>query len=114
MFGKLIPVRPNQYIRSAMIKKPNEIYIGDAIKEMVDYYNLKGRLGESNVLAAWEKIVGTMIAKHTTNIYIKRRKLHVVLDSSVIRNELSFAKSKLIKMLNEEAGETVIDEVVLL
>lgn len=97
-----------------MIKKPNEIYIGEAIKEMVDYYNLKGRLGETNVLAAWEKIVGTMIAKHTTNIFIKRRKLHVVLDSSVIRNELSFAKSKLVKMLNEEAGETVIDEVVLL
>lgn len=97
-----------------MIKKPNEIYLGDAIKEMVDFYNLKSRLGEANILGAWEEIVGTMIAKHTTNIYIKRRKLHVVLDSSVIRNELSYAKSKLVKMLNDKAGAEIIDEVVLM
>jgi predicted nucleic acid-binding Zn ribbon protein len=97
-----------------MFKKPNEIYVGEAIREMVDFYNLKGRLGETNVLGAWEKIVGTMIARHTTNIYIKRRKLHVLLDSSVIRNELSYARSKLVKMLNDEAGESVIDEVVLM
>lgn len=97
-----------------MIKKPNEIYLGHAIKEMVDFYNLKGKLGEANVLSAWEKIVGTMIARHTTDIYIKRRKLYIVLDSSVIRNELSYAKSKLLQLINEEAGETVVDEIILL
>jgi hypothetical protein len=97
-----------------MFKKPNEIYIGDAIREMIEYYNLKSKLGEANVLGAWENVVGTMITRHTTNIYIKRRKLHVVLDSSVIRNELSFARSKLVKLLNDEAGEPVIDEVILM
>lgn len=97
-----------------MIKKPNEIYLGDAIKEMVDFYNLRGKLGEANVMGAWEKIVGTMIARHTTDIYIKRRKLHIVLDSSVIRNELSYAKTKLLQLLNEEAGQAVVDEIILL
>ena len=97
-----------------MIKKPNEVYIGEAIREMVDFYNLKNRLGEAGIIGAWEKVVGTMIARHTTNLYIKRRKLHVVLNSSVIRSELSFAKSKLVILLNQEAGEEVIDEVVLL
>lgn len=97
-----------------MIKKPNEIYLGEAIREMIEYFNLKGKLGETNILDSWEKIVGTMIARHTTNIYIRRRKLHVVLSSSVIRNELSYAKSKLVKMLNEEAGDSVIDEIILL
>lgn len=97
-----------------MIKKPNEVYIGEAIKDMVDYYNLKGRLGEAKIMGCWEKVVGTMIAKHTTNLYIKRRKLHVVLSSSVVRSELAYAKTKLLKLLNDEAGETVIDEIVLL
>jgi predicted nucleic acid-binding Zn ribbon protein len=95
-----------------MIKKPNEIYLGEAIKEMISYYNLNNRLGEANIIGAWEKVVGTMIARHTTNLYIKRRKLHVVLDSSVIRSELSYARSKLVDMLNQEAGEKVIDELV--
>jgi len=97
-----------------MFKKPNEIFLGEAIRGMIDYYNLKHRMGEAGVIAAWEKVVGTMIARHTTNLYIKRRRLYVVLDSSVIRNELAYAKSKLAKMLNHEAGEHVIDEVVLM
>jgi len=97
-----------------MIKKPNEVYVGEAIREMIDYYNLEGKLHEARIIGSWESIVGTMIARHTTNLYIKRRKLHVVLDSSVIRNELSFARSKIVKLLNKEAGAAVIDEVVLL
>jgi len=86
-----------------MIKKPNEVYVGDAIREMIDYYNLEGKLYEARIIGAWEGIVGTMIARHTTNLYIKRRKLHVVIDSSVIRNELSFARNKIVKLLNKEA-----------
>lgn len=97
-----------------MIKKPNEVYVGEAIREMIDYYNLEGKLHEARIIGSWESIVGSMIARHTTNLYIKRRKLHVVLDSSVIRNELSFARSKIVKLLNKEAGAAVIDEVVLL
>lgn len=97
-----------------MIKKPNEVYVGEAIREMIEYYNLEGKLHEARIIGSWESIVGTMIARHTTNLYIKRRKLHVVLDSSVIRNELSFARNKIVKLLNKEAGAAVIDEVVLL
>ncbi|HHN48878.1 MAG TPA: DUF721 domain-containing protein [Bacteroidales bacterium] len=97
-----------------MIKKPNEVFLGEAIKEMVAYYNLSGKLREAGIIGAWEKVVGSMIARHTTNLYIKRRKLFVVLDSSAIRNELFYAKSKLVKLLNDEAGEQIIEDVVLL
>ncbi len=97
-----------------MIRKPNEILVGDAIREMTEFYNLSGRLTETCVLSAWEKIVGTLITKHTTNLYIKHRKLYVVVNSSVIRSELSYVRSKLVRMLNKEAGEKVIDEVVLM
>lgn len=97
-----------------MIRKPNEILVGDAIREMTAFYNLSGRLTEAGVMSAWEKIVGTLIARHTTNLYIKHRKLYVVVNSSVIRSELSYVRSKLVRMLNKEAGEKVIDEVVLM
>ncbi|MGB4204157.1 MAG: DUF721 domain-containing protein [Bacteroidales bacterium] len=97
-----------------MIKKPNEIFLGEAIREMIDFYNLSGHLTEAGVISAWEKVVGTMIAKHTSNLYIKNKKLYVVINSSVIKSELSYVRSKLVKMLNKEAGEEVIDEVVLM
>ena len=97
-----------------MIKKPNEIFIGEAIREMIEFYNLSGHLTEAGVIYAWEKVVGTMIAKHTSNLYIKNKKLYVVINSSVIKSELSYVRTKLVKMLNKEAGEEVIDEVVLM
>ncbi|MDZ4203704.1 MAG: DUF721 domain-containing protein [Bacteroidales bacterium] len=97
-----------------MSLKSNEIKLGAAIKELLEAYKLSGRLNETRVIGAWEGIVGSMIAKHTTNIYIKRRKLYVVLDSPAIRNELSYARTKIVQMLNDSAGEQVIDEIVLL
>jgi predicted nucleic acid-binding Zn ribbon protein len=97
-----------------MIKKPNEIFLGEAIREMVNYFRLKDKMIEARIIGAWENVVGSMIAQHTSNLYIKKRKLYAVIDSSVIRNELSYARSKLVKLLNKEAGENVIDEVVLM
>lgn len=97
-----------------MIRKPNEIFVGEAIREMAEFYNLDQRLRESKVIGAWEQVVGTMIAKHTTNLYIRRDKLYVVIGSSAVRSELSFSRTKLVSLLNKAAGEKVIDEVVLM
>lgn len=57
--------------------------------------------------------MGAMIAKHTTDIYIKHKQLFVTLDSAALRNELVLAKSKIVKMLNDAVGTEVINEVVL-
>ncbi len=97
-----------------MSPKSNEISLGEAIKDLLRAYKLNNRLYETRLLGAWESTVGTMIAKHTTNIYIKRRKLYVVLDSPAIRNELSYSRTKLVQMLNLSAEHSVIDEIVLL
>lgn len=97
-----------------MSPKSNDIRLGEAIKDLLDAYKLTNRLYETRLLDAWESTVGTMIAKHTTNIYIKRRKLYVVLDSPAIRNELSYSRTKIVQMLNMSAEHTVIDEIVLL
>jgi predicted nucleic acid-binding Zn ribbon protein len=54
-----------------------------------------------------------MIAKHTKDIYIKNKQLFVTLDSSALRNELSMAKTKIIKMLNEAVGSEIINDIIL-
>jgi predicted nucleic acid-binding Zn ribbon protein len=57
--------------------------------------------------------MGAMIAKHTKDLYIKHQQLFVTLDSAALRNELSLAKTKIVKMLNDEVGSQVIVEVIL-
>ncbi|MDO9185237.1 MAG: DUF721 domain-containing protein [Bacteroidota bacterium] len=95
------------------MSKHNEHSLKDAIQLLLKTYKLDDRLAERRLISSWESVMGSMIAKHTTDIYIKHQQLFVTLDSAALRNELSLAKSKIVKMLNDEVGKSVINEVIL-
>ena len=95
------------------MSKHNEHSLKEAIEQLLKTYNLDDRIAERRLVSSWESVMGGMIAKHTTDIYIKHQQLFVTLDSSALRNELSLAKSKIVKMLNEAVGRNVINEVIL-
>jgi predicted nucleic acid-binding Zn ribbon protein len=95
------------------MSKHNEHSLKDAIQLLLKTYKLDDRLAERRLISSWESVMGSMIAKHTTDIYIKHQQLFVTLDSAALRNELSLAKSKIVKMLNDEVGKNVINEVIL-
>lgn len=95
------------------MSKHNEHSLKDAIQLLLKTYKLDDRLAEKRLISSWESVMGSMIAKHTTDIYIKHQQLFVTLDSAALRNELSLAKSKIVKMLNDEVGKSVINEVIL-
>ena len=91
----------------------NVTSLGDAIKEFLKRNRLERGHTEAILISTWEKVVGGMIARHTTNMNIYKRTLYVQLDSAALRNELTYAREKIRKALNKEAGEEVIDEIVL-
>lgn len=95
-----------------MIKKSNEATLGQVIRELLNTYNLTDKLTEVRLVNSWESVVGKMIAKHTINLKVKKRKLFVKLDSAALTNELTYSKSRIIDMLNKEAGEKVIFDIV--
>ena len=95
------------------MRKTNNQSLKEVIEQMLNTYRLKGKLNEVEIINSWEGIVGKMIAKHTSEIYVRNKKLFVHLDSSVVREELSYAREKLLKSLNDVVGEDVITEIVL-
>ena len=97
-----------QYIRRSQ-EKP----LKAAIEEFLDSYHLRDKLNEAKVIAAWEKVVGEMVAKNTGNLHIRNKALFVKVGSAALRNELVFARTKIINALNREVGERVIEEIVL-
>ena len=94
-----------------MMRKSNEQSLGQVIEELLGTYKLKAKLTEFRLIDSWEKIMGSAIAKRTEDLFINKRVLHVRLNSSVLREELFIAREKIKEMLNDEAGETVIDEI---
>lgn len=95
------------------MSKHNEHSLKEAIDQLLKAYKLDDKMAEKRLIASWDSVMGAMIAKHTKDLAIRNKQLFVTLDSSALRNELSMAKTKIIKMLNDEVGQEVINEVIL-
>jgi len=95
-----------------MIKRDNEYTLKEVLQQLLKAYRMEDKLQEADVINAWEKVVGSIFAKHTQKLSIKNRILYVSLDSAPLRSELAMARTKLTEMLNKEAGKKVIDDIV--
>lgn len=97
-----------------MAKRNNEhISIADALKEFVETNKLETGLDKVNVADAWAKLMGNGVNNYTTAVTLERNTLYVQLSSSVLREELSYGKEKIIRMLNEEMGKELIKKLIL-
>ena len=97
-----------------MAKRNNSILnIQDALKDFVESNNLNKGLNKVNVRDAWVKLMGNGVNNYTTSVDLKNETLYVQLNSSALREELSYGKDKIVTMLNEELGENIIKKIVL-
>jgi hypothetical protein len=96
------------------VRKSNEQSLQEVIDDLLDAYKLRGKFNQKKIIASWERIMGKTIANRTDAIFFRENKLIVKLNSSVLREELSFSKNKIIQLLNEDIGEEVVKEVVLI
>jgi hypothetical protein len=95
------------------MRRNNTRSISEVISEYVEAYKLKGKLSEITLIKSWPEVVGDKIAAKTLELKIQHRKLFVKIHSSILRQELMMIRSELVKRLNDKAGESVIDEMVL-
>jgi len=69
---------------------------------------------EAKIKNEWPVIVGKTIAKATTRLEFRDRKLFISLNSSIIRNELLMLRTQLVDVVNAKAGGNIIDDVVIM
>ncbi len=89
----------------------NEQTLKQAINRLLEIYKLDRGVDEASVVASWEELMGAPIARRTRNIFFRNGKLVVQLDSATLRHELNMGKEKLITLLNEKAGKTVVKDI---
>ena len=97
-----------------MSKRENEyLSISDLMKTVIKENNLTKGMRQMNVKEVWEKLMGNGVVSYTDSVQLQNKTLIVKLKSSVLREELSYGKEKIIKMLNEELGEVLITKLML-
>lgn len=97
-----------------MAKRKNEnLNMGDALQEFIKENRLQKGMDKVNAREAWAKLMGNGVNNYTTSIELRNETLFVSLSSSVLREELSHGKTKIINLLNEELGRELVKKLVL-
>ncbi len=95
------------------MRKSNTQKISEVIEEYLKNSGLTPKLKKARIINHWEELIGKAIAKRTTSIYIKKKTLFVSLNSSVVKNELMMMRQQIIDAINKEAGEIMIEKIVI-
>jgi len=97
-----------------MAKRENDSFsIEDLMQLFIKENNLSKGMQKIKVAETWAKMMGPGISNHTSSVKLQNRTLIVRLTSSVLREELSYGKEKIIKMMNEELGNELISKLML-
>ncbi|WP_422080744.1 DUF721 domain-containing protein [Ulvibacterium sp.] len=97
-----------------MAKRNNTgLPLGEALREFIKENRLEKGIDQVNAKEAWKKVMGKGVCNYTTAVELRSETLFVALSSSVLREELSLGKSKIIVMLNDELGKDIVKKLVL-
>jgi hypothetical protein len=94
-------------------RKNSSIPLSDALNEFIKENKLEKGIDKVSAREAWANLMGNGVNNYTTALELRNDTLFVSLSSSVLREELSHGKSKIISMLNEELGKELIKKLVL-
>ena len=94
--------------REFKIKKVNSI-----LNNIIENSSLEGGLNNIKIQTIWKKTMGDNINSYTSEIALRKHTLYIKLSSSVLREELSYGKEKIIKLLNEELNAEIIRKIIL-
>ena len=86
--------------------------LGDALEQMFDSFNLKGKADQTSIITTWEELMGKTIASRTRKMFFKGNTLYVELSSAPLKQELILSKEKIIKLINENVGDKTIEDIV--
>ncbi len=97
-----------------MAKRHNEsVAIKDLMKSFINENNLSKGMKKISIKESWEQLMGKGVASYTEKVELKGSTLHVKLSSSVLREELSYGKEKIIEMMNDALGSEEIKKLLL-
>ena len=85
--------------------------VGEVIKELLNNYDIASKFNEAHIITSWDKLMGPSVTKYTVKIEVEKRILFVKLSNAALKQELSYARQKIKKMLNDEVGEEVLLDV---
>lgn len=90
----------------------NDSSVGDVLKHIIEANKLQPGIDQIAVKEAWISLMGNGVNSYTKDVTLRKNMLYVELTSAVLRQELSYGKEKIIRMINEEFRRDIVKEIV--
>lgn len=97
----------------AIKRLTNENSISEILQHFIEINKLEIGFDRVDVEQAWKNLMGSGVNVYTKEVVLKGSTLYVSLSSSVLREELSYGKAKIIKMLNDELRKEIVTNLIL-
>ncbi len=95
------------------MRNANDDTLKDVLKQFVNSKGVKPKVLQAKIVSMWPQVMGQTIANYTTQIVLKKEILYLSISSSSLKQELTFGKDKIVKIINEELGEAYLKDVVI-
>jgi predicted nucleic acid-binding Zn ribbon protein len=87
--------------------------LGKVLSEIIESKALYRGITNEKINGLWNQLLGDNISQFTNKVELRNETLYVSLKSATLREELSYGKGKIMRMLNEEMGKETIKKIIL-
>ncbi|MCK5906847.1 MAG: DUF721 domain-containing protein [Flavobacteriales bacterium] len=102
------------YKKKYKFTRRNEpISLSEGLKGVFSEYRIEEKLDIVEIRNRWNEIMGGAISNKTSSINLNNGILRIKITSSVLLQELSFAKDKIKSHMNAALKKEIIKEVIL-
>ena len=91
----------------------NNMELKNIINTFLKENKLEKGLLNIEVKKAWFELMNNGVANYTTDVSLRKKTLYIKLSSPALKEELSYGKEKLIKLINERLNENVVEKIIL-
>ena len=91
----------------------NNLELKNLINTFLKENKLEMGLLNIEVKKAWFELMNNGVANYTTEVSLRKKTLYIKLSSPALKEELSYGKEKLIKLINERLKENVVEKIIL-
>ncbi len=91
----------------------NNIELKNLINTFLKKNKLEKGLLNIEVKKAWFDLMNNGVANYTSDVSLRNKTLYIKLSSAALKEELSYGKEKLIKLINEKLEEDIVEKIVL-
>ena len=95
------------------MKKREALTVGQIIEQAIADTGNRQEYDRQRASFYWAEVVGPAINRHTVRRWVDRDVLHVWITSAPLKNELRFHIPRLLQLLNDAVGSSVLSNIII-